>query len=58
MNAPNNSRADLDKAANSGADGSAIASPFNYTVDEDVERQKAMDRATDKIPNDPSRPIL
>ena len=58
MNAPNNPRAELDKAANSGADGSAITSPFNYSVDEDVERQKAMDRATDKIINDPSRPIL
>lgn len=49
---------DSDHAANSGADGSAITSPFNYSVDEEVERQKAMDRATDKIINDPSRPIL
>jgi hypothetical protein len=34
------------------------SSPFNYQIDEDEERQKAMDRATDKVPNDPSREIL
>jgi hypothetical protein len=36
----------------------APASPWNYQIDEDEERQKAMDRATDKVPNDPSREIL
>lgn len=33
-------------------------SPWNYSVDEEVERQKALDRADQKIPNDPSRTIL
>lgn len=36
----------------------APASPWNYSIDEDEERQKAMDRATDKVPNDSSREIL
>jgi len=34
------------------------SSPFNYSVDEEVERQKALDRQTDKVPNAPFRPIL
>lgn len=57
---PNNSREDLDHGANSGADGSAITSPFNYTEasEEDRNREMAMQRANDKIPNNPSRPIL
>lgn len=41
-----------------GADQSAITSPFNYSVDEEAEREKAMQRATDKVPNAPFRPIL
>jgi hypothetical protein len=59
-NSPNNSREDLDKAANSGADGSAVTSPFNYTEasEEERNREMAMQRATDKIINNPSRPIL
>ena len=43
---------------NAGADKSAPCSPFNYSVNEEVEREKAMKRATDRVPNDPSRPIL
>ncbi len=31
------------------------ASPFNYSIDEDEERKKAMDRANDKVPNVPYR---
>ena len=41
-----------------GADGSAITSPFNYSVDEEAEREKAMRRASEKIPNNPERPVL
>lgn len=33
-------------------------SPWNYTIDEEEERAKAMDRANDKIRNAPMRPIL
>lgn len=41
-----------------GADQGPITSPFNYTVDEEAEREKALQRATDKVPNAPFRPIL
>jgi len=33
-------------------------SPWNYSVDEEAERQKALDRTTDKVENFPGRPIL
>lgn len=33
-------------------------SPFNYNIDEEVEREKALKRAADHVINDPSRPIL
>ena len=36
----------------------APTSPWNYSIDEEAERQKALDRANDKVPNNPSRPIL
>jgi len=36
----------------------APSSPFNYSIDEEVERQKALDRANDKVVNLPSRSIL
>jgi len=34
------------------------SSPFNYQIDEESERQKVLDRATDKVENFPGRPIL
>lgn len=41
-----------------GADQGPITSPFSYEADEEIERAKAMQRATDKVPNAPFRPIL
>lgn len=43
---------------NDGPNKQPPTSVFNYTIDEEEERKKAMDRATDKVPNAPFRPIL
>jgi hypothetical protein len=55
---PKEVRAENARVSRAGGNPVPPASPWNYDIDEEVERRKAMDRANDKVPNDPSRPIL
>lgn len=58
-NAPYQREANQD--SNNASRGGAVRTPggpFDYSIDEEAERAKAMKRVDDGVPNDPSRPIL
>ena len=55
---PSETSAENERVSKAGACQDSVRSPFNYSIDEETERAKAMERQDYKVPNDPGRPII